>query len=189
MKCKVINISILILAIFTLSCHSPENVKINKIEKPEFGIILDSFKIEGSILIFDNNDSTYYSNNFDWAKEGYLPASTFKIPNSIIAIETGIIENDTTIIKWNGEKRRLKIWEKDLTFKEAFQVSCVPCYQEIAEKIGLERMKYYLNKFEYKEMIFDSLTLNKFWLEGNSKISQLGQIEFLRRFYFSKLPV
>lgn len=98
-----------------------------------------------------------------------LPASTFKIPNSIIAVELGIIENDTTILKWNGEQRKMDIWEKDLSFKDAFRISCVPCYQEIARKIGTIKMKEYLEKFEYKNMIFDSLTIDNFWLEGNSK--------------------
>ena len=101
----------------------------------------------------------------------------------------GIIENDTTILKWNGEHRDMEIWEKDLSFKEAFRTSCVPCYQEIARKIGMIRMKDYLEKFEYKEMIFDNSTIDNFWLEGNSKISQKQQIEFLKKFYFSKLPI
>jgi len=55
-----------------------------------------------------------------------MPASTFKIVNSIIALETGVVENDSTMFKWNGEKRRLPIWEQDLTFRDAFHFSCVP---------------------------------------------------------------
>ena len=107
----------------------------------------------------------------------------------MIAVEFGIIEDDTTILKWNGEQRKMDIWEKDLSFKDAFRISCVPCYQEIARKIGTIKMKEYLEKFEYKNMIFDSLTIDNFWLEGNSKISQKQQIDFLRKFYFSKFPI
>lgn len=158
-------------------------------EISDFDKILDSFQVNGSILIYDNDKNTFYSNDFDWAKNGKLPASTFKIPNSIIAVELGIIENDTTILKWNGEQRKMDIWEKDLSFKDAFRISCVPCYQEIARKIGTIKMKEYLEKFEYKNMIFDSLTIDNFWLEGNSKISQKQQIDFLRKFYFSKFPI
>lgn len=68
--------------------------------------------------------------------------------------------------------------------KMLLEFSCVPCYQEIARKIGTIKMKEYLEKFEYKNMIFDSLTIDNFWLEGNSKISQKQQIDFLRKFYF-----
>lgn len=170
-------------------CNTPAEKKTIEIENLEFEKILDSFHVSGSILIYDNNKNTYYSNNFDWAKSGNLPASTFKIPNSIIAIELGIIESDTTILKWNGEKRRMDIWEKDLTLKEAFKVSCVPCYQEIARKIGTVKMIEYLEKFDYKNMIIDSSTIDNFWLEGNSIISQIQQIEFLKKIYFSKLPI
>jgi beta-lactamase class D len=172
-----------------MSCQQKRAKKVTETKMPVFENILDSFQLKGSILIFDNAGNTFFSNDYYWANERNLPASTFKIPNSIIALETGVIQSDTTTIKWNGEKRRLAVWEQDLTFKKAFQVSCVPCYQEIARKIGVDRMKAYLEKFGYGEMIFDSLTLDKFWLEGSPKISQFEQISFLRRFYFSELPV
>jgi beta-lactamase class D len=155
----------------------------------QFDKILDSLKVNGSILIYDPKKETYFSNNFNWAKTGIIPASTFKIPNSIIALETGVVKNDSIIFKWNGEKRAFKKWEEDLTFKKAFQVSCVPCYQEIARKIGFKRMKTYLKKIGYPKMDFDSKTIDDFWLKGESKISQKQQIEFLKQFYYSELPI
>ncbi|WP_268846955.1 class D beta-lactamase [Flavobacterium aestivum] len=157
--------------------------------KPEFGKILDSLKVKGAVLIYDIKNKTYYSNDFSWTKKGIIPASTFKIPNSIIALETGVVKNDSVIFKWNGEKRNFKKWEKDLTFKEAFRVSCVPCYQEVARKIGVNRMKTYLKKLNYPRMVFDTLTIDNFWLQGKSKISQMQQIDFLERLYYSQLPI
>lgn len=185
-------IAILLNLIFVLNlcanCQT-KNQKSQEIVKTEFGTILDSLQVTGSILIYDVKNKTYYSNDFNWAKTGIIPASTFKIPNSIIALETGVIKNDSVVFKWNGEKRKFKKWEEDLTFKKAFQVSCVPCYQEIARKIGVKRMKSYLKKINYPGMVFDSLTIDNFWLEGKSKISQMQQIGFLERLYFSKLPI
>jgi beta-lactamase class D len=163
--------------------------KPKEIEKSEFGSILDSLKVKGAILIYDVKNKIYYSNDFSWAKTGIIPASTFKIPNSIIALETGIVESDSTMFMWNGEKRRFKKWEENLTFKKAFQVSCVPCYQEIARKVGVKRMKSYLKKLNYNGMVFDTLTIDNFWLQGKSKFSQMQQIDFLERLYFSKLPI
>ena len=136
-------LNLILLVNFSASCQTK---KPKEIVKTEFGNILDSLKVKGAIVIYDIKNKTYYSNNFDWSKTGIIPASTFKIPNSIIALETGIIKNDSTVFKWNGEKRRFKKWEEDLTFKKAFQVSCVPCYQEIARKVGVKRMKSYLVK-------------------------------------------
>jgi len=164
-----------------------ENIK--KDTLTVFQAILDSANVTGAILVFDPSKNVYYSNDFTWSKTGHLPASTFKIPNSIIAVETGVIEDDSTLIRWDGEKRRRGEWEKDLLFREAFQVSCVPCYQEIARKIGVRQMKEYLAKLDYGNMIIDTATIDIFWLEGESKISQFEQIDFLVRFYNTDLPI
>lgn len=156
---------------------------------PNFQAILDSADVLGSILIYDLNNSTYHSNDFKWAKTGLLPASTFKIPNSIIALETGVVEIDSTLFEWDGEDQALSNWEQDLHFSEAFQYSCVPCYQEVAREIGLLRMKEFLDTLDYGNMQVDSTNLDMFWLQGESRISQFEQIDFLQRLYRSELPI
>jgi beta-lactamase class D len=160
-----------------------------EVVRPDFQQILDSAIVVGSILVFDLHANTAYSNDFNRCDIGYLPASTFKIPNSIIALETDVVEDDSTLFEWKGEKRRLQVWEQDLIFMDAFQYSCVPCYQEIARKIGVERMKEYLTKLNYGNMVFDSTTIDLFWLEGESTITMNQQLEFICRFYNSELPI
>lgn len=179
-------ITLLVASIF-ISCHEKTTNK--EIVKSEFQSIVDSSNVKGSILIYDLQKDLFYSNNFDWAKIGRLPASTFKIPNSIIALETKVVENDSTLFKWNGEKRAYKIWEQDLIFRNAFQYSCVPCYQEIANKIGEKRMKEYLDKLKFGDMNFNQKNLDIFWLEGESKINQFQQIDFLKRLINSELKI
>ena len=160
-----------------------------KMEMTSFQEIIDSAGLSGAILFFDPQQNTYYSNDFEWADQGRLPASTFKIPNSIIALETGVVEDDSTLFKWNGESRRLSIWERDMIFRDAFHLSCVPCYQDIARRVGVERMRANLDKLQYGNMVFDSTGIDLFWLEGDSKISSFQQIDFLARFYRSELPI
>lgn len=160
-----------------------------KVETPAVQKIIDSAGLSGVILLFDPQQNTYYSNDFEWADRGYLPASTFKIPNSIIALETGVVEDDSTLFKWNGESRRLSIWERDMVFRDAFHLSCVPCYQDIARRVGAERMRANLDKLQYGNMVFDSTSIDLFWLEGDSRISPSQQIDFLARFYRSELPI
>lgn len=155
----------------------------------EFRGILDSAGVEGSVLIYDPDENMYYCNDFEWSERGFLPASTFKIPNAIIALETGVVEGDSTVFPWDGKKRRLPAWEQDLFFRDAFHVSCVPCFQDIARRIGPERMRRYLDTLHYGHMVFDSATIDRFWLEGRSHISQAEQIDFLVRFYYSQLPL
>lgn len=155
----------------------------------KFQELLDLKKVKGSILIYDLTDNTYYSNDFKWAKKGNLPASTFKIPNSIIALETDVVQNDSSLFKWNGEPRRMKIWEQDLVLRDAFHYSCVPCYQVVARKIGVKRMNEQLKKLNYGKMVVDSSSIDLFWLVGESKINQFEQINFLQRLHESQLPI
>ncbi|TVQ67818.1 MAG: class D beta-lactamase [Balneolaceae bacterium] len=183
--------------IFFFSCID-KNSDSNKIQEkktefeiivPQFQTIIDSAHVEGAILIFDLEDDKYYSNDFMWSKSGHLPASTFKITNSIIALETGTVENENSLFEWDGEKRMLVDWEQDLVFREAFHYSCVPCYQEIARNIGKKNMKKYLDTLDYGNMDVHSNNIDLFWLEGESRITQFQQIDFLKRFYQSKLPI
>lgn len=191
------DLQILAVLILFISCTGKQNgsgnreVKIveNKIVNSEFQSIIDSADVEGAILVYDLQEDSYYSNDFDWINEGQLPASTFKIANSIIGLESGVIESDSTVFKWDGEKKWLKTWEQHLVLKDAFRFSCVHCYQDVARIIGEERMNDYLREFDYGDMKVESGNIDKFWLEGDSRITQMQQIDFLKRLYESQLPI
>lgn len=196
-KIKMNRIYLSLLTIILLACTSkqaPHEVEEQQ-EKdqytlvPEFQSLIDSSEVSGSILIYNLEEDIFYSNDFQWAKKGHLPASTYKITNSIIALETQVVKNDSTLFQWDEQERRLKIWEQDLTFKEAFHYSCVPCYQEVARNIGAKKMNEYLDQLEYGHMDVDSSNIDLFWLEGESHISQFEQIDYLKRLYLSKLPI
>lgn len=154
-----------------------------------FQAVLANHNLRGTILVFDVAQDSFYSNDYHRAAQGYLPASTFKIPNTLIALETGIVTDENSILRWDGAKRNSKHWEKDLSLKEAFRLSCVPCYQEIAGKIGLLRMQQYLRGFSYVGMDVRKETLQHFWLVGASKISAFQQVQFLRDFYNRKIQL
>jgi len=155
----------------------------------EFQAILDSAKVRGTILILDEVENKFYSNDFDWARAGQLPASTFKIPNSIIALEAGVVESDSTVLIWDGEPRRMSSWEENMTLRQAFLRSCLPCYRKIAKQVGLERMKALVDKLDYGNLKFDSASLDSFWVEGESRITPFEQIDFLERLANSELPI
>ncbi|MFK7784329.1 MAG: penicillin-binding transpeptidase domain-containing protein [Crocinitomicaceae bacterium] len=165
----------------------PIDPPIKEVIMSDFQVLLDSANVDGSILIFTGD--FFFSNDFEWSRKGHLPASTFKIPNSIIALETGVMENDSTISYWDGEPRFFSSWEQDLYFRDAFHYSCVPCYQEIARNIGVGRMKQYTDDFNFGDLVFDSTSIDQFWLEGDSKITQFEQIDFLQRFRNKELPI
>ena len=186
-------ISLLPILIFSYkNKESKEDVKFNtpaEVVVPEFQTILDSSDLEGAILIYDQKKNTYYSNSFSESRVQHLPASTFKIPNSIIGLELNILENEKTIFKWDGAERYLPVWEQDLSLRDAFQTSCVPCYQELARKIGVEEMKKYVAKLKFGQMDIGEKTIDNFWLMGSSKISPFEQVDFLKRLKEKQLPI
>lgn len=163
--------------------------EVQHVQSTEIQSIIDTSRVEGSVLIFDPVKNTFFSNNFDWAKTGRLPASTFKIPNSIISLELGLVQDDSTMFKWDGQKRMMKIWDRDMNFHDAFHLSCVPIYRQLARNIGTQQMKDHISKFNYGTMEIDSTNIDMFWLAGNSKISQFQQIDFLKRFNEKQLDI
>ncbi len=175
---------ILILSVSTMFGNDSNFIRNNEINS-----IIKKYNMKGSVLIFDANHKYFIGNDIKRSKRGFIPASTFKIVNSLIGFETGILQDTNHFFKWNGEKRRLTIWDKDMNLKEAYRISCVPCYQELAVKIGVENMNKYLNLFNYGKMIVNADYIDKFWLEGESKITQFQQIEFLKKLYYEELPI
>ncbi len=181
--------TIILLLVFA-SCKSiPNNKKSIKEESKVIQELLNNSGVVGTVLIYDSNKNKYYSNSFNEAKKSAIPASTYKIPHTIIGLETGQLKNEETIFKWDGKKRAFKAWEQDLTLKQGFQKSCVPCYQELARKIGVKRMKNYLNTLNFGRMDCKNKTIDSFWLKGKSKINAFEQIYFLKRLYKQELNI
>lgn len=118
-----------------------------------------------------------------------LPASTFKIPNSIIAFETGVVSDpDKDVFKWDGVERAFPDWNKDHTLRSAIAASAVPVYQDIARRIGEARMQRYVDAFDYGNRAIGG-GIDRFWLTGDLRISARQQVMFLDRLCRDALPV
>lgn len=121
--------------------------------------------------------------------EGKLPASTFKVANSLVALDTGVVRDpDVDVFKWDGVTRPIAAWNKDHTLRSAIAASAVPVYQEIARRIGPQRMQAYLDKFGYGNRNIGG-GIDQFWLTGDLRISPIGQIDFLDKLRRGVLPV
>ena len=143
----------------------------------------------GTFVAYKVDDYLIISSDKARAAQPRLPASTFKIPNSIIALETGVVEDpDKQVFKWDGVKRSIEPWNRDHTLRSAIAASVVPVYQEIARKVGPERMKKYLDMFEYGNRDIGG-GIDQFWLTGNLRIDPMQQIEFVDKLRRGVLPV
>ncbi len=158
------------------------------IEHPEWSKAFKASKVTGTIVIKRMNEPTRHVFNPKRAEEGKLPASTFKIANSLIAFDTGVVNSPEMIFRWDGKSRAMASWNKDLTFTEAFAASAVPVFQTIARDIGRKRMEAAIDKIDYgNENI--SGGIDTFWLSGALRISAHQQIDFIERLYAKTLPL
>lgn len=75
-----------------------------------------------------------------------------------------------------------------MNLRDAIKASNVPVYQELARRIGLDRMRAGVKKLGYGNMEIGSV-VDRFWLEGPLAISAIEQTEFLSRLTAGTLPV
>ena len=141
-----------------------------------------------AFILFDKESGKYFRYNEPRCAERFSPKSTFKIPNSLIALETGVAPDENFVIKWDGTKRWNADWNRDHNMISALKYSVVPYYQEIARRVGLDQYKKWLAALNYGNQAIGK-NVDMFWLDNSLKISADEQIEFLKRFYNYRLPV
>ncbi len=143
-------------------------------------------KVSGTLLITNLEGTTLYLHNEARANKPLLPASTFKIPNTLIALDEGVI-TEKELLKWDGTDRGLAAWNRNQTLTSAFKNSCVWCYQELAQRIGIARYQQWLKKIDYGNAD-PGPGLTTFWLSGDLRISAVQQMLFLHKLYKRELP-
>lgn len=146
----------------------------------------------GVCVFIDCESGNMFTTDSAASGERHTPCSTFKIWNSLIGMETGLVSSaDEAFYKWDGEKRSYEAWNKDLNFRQAFQVSCVPAFQSLARKIGPERMKFWIDTIGYGDKDISSGT-DEFWLPREGKksilISPGEQAELVKSLVNGHLP-
>lgn len=149
--------------------------------------------VKGTFVLLDAQTGRILRSDPERARTRFLPASTFKIPNTLIALETGVASGPDFALSWDSKVAPREAWwpeswARDHTLRTALPASAVWYYQEIARRIGPERMRSWLERFDYGNQDISG-GIDQFWLAGGLRISPDEQVDFLRRFYFGKLPV
>jgi beta-lactamase class D len=143
----------------------------------------------GTFVGYKVDDYLIISSDKNRSGEAKLPASTYKVPNSLIALETGVVvDPDKDVFKWDGVKRSIDAWNRDHTMRSAIAASAVPVYQEIARRIGAERMQKYVDLLEYGNRNIGG-GIDQFWLTGDLRIDPVQQVDFLDRLRRGVLPI
>jgi beta-lactamase class D len=143
--------------------------------------------VEGAFVLLDTATDTWTIVHRGLAETPFIPCSTFKIPNTLIGLETGVITGERFALRWDGRRHEREAWNRDHDLASAMANSVVWFYQEVARRIGARRMAAWIARLGYGNR--KSGVIDRFWLDGPLRISAVQQVEFLRGLHGGQLPV
>lgn len=157
------------------------------VERADWGAVFSQHRLEGTFVLQEVGADLMEVHNPERATTPRLPASTFKILNSMIALETGVVSDVDEVIPWDGVTREVEAWNQDHNLRTGIEVSAVWVYQHLAEQVGEDRMEEWVSRAEYGNSDIGGGIID-FWLTGDLRISPMEQVEFLHRFVTEDLP-
>lgn len=143
--------------------------------------------MQGTFVLYEIGSGQLLGHNRPRAETRYIPASTFKIGNSLIGLATGAVSSVDEVFPYDGKPRFLKTWQRDMGLREAIKVSNLPVYQVLARRIGLQRMRGQVAALGYGNGEVGT-EVDQFWLKGPLTISAVEQTQFLARLVQDQLP-
>ncbi len=155
--------------------------------RTDWARVFEEAGVRGSAVIFDEARDTWHVFDRTRAEHAYLPASTFKITNALVALETGVIKDEFEVIRWDGKPRDFADWNRDHSLASGMKFSTVWFYQEIARRAGAEGMQAWIDRIGYGNRDIGG-GIDRFWLDGALRISAVEQVSFLRRLADGSLP-
>jgi beta-lactamase class D len=155
-------------------------------ERTDLEAVFRDNGVTGTFVLYDVAGDHLILVNPARANARLVPASTFKIANTIIALETGVVKDENEIVPYGGKPQPFKQWEKDMSMREAIALSAVPIYQEIARRVGHERYHDWLARLDYGNRQTGEI-VDTFWLDGPLEISAVEQARFVARLAQQKI--
>lgn len=160
----------------------------SRVERPDLASVFAAHGTPGTFVLYDAADGRLTVVDRKRAERRYVPASTFKIPNSLIALETGAVKDEREVIPYGGKPQPFESWERDMDLRDAIRASNVPVYQEVARRIGHARMKAHVDRLAYGNRDIGAV-VDRFWLDGPLAISAVEQARFVARLAQGTLPL
>jgi beta-lactamase class D len=154
---------------------------------PDLAAIFREHGARGALVVVDG--ATGEATTSDGTRAGLrlVPASTFKIPNSLIAFESGVVADADTVLPYGGGPTMVPAWARDMSLREAMPISNVPIFQEVARRVGLARYRDWLARLDYGNRD-PGTVVDRFWLDGPLRISAVEEARFNARLAQKALP-
>lgn len=175
-----------------MACRSNEDGSaelqdVEIIERGEWGQIFEDENVVGTFAVREVGSGDTFVWDSDRVERRELPASTFKILNSMIILQTGVVADVDELVAWDGVRREIEAWNQDHSLRSGIEVSAVWMYQELARAVGEDRMAEWVTAAGYGNANIAG-GIDQFWLRGDMKISPLEQLDFLEQMVAGDLP-
>jgi len=157
-------------------------------ERVEWARFFTEAQATGCLVVLDTRDGgeALHVFNRERAERRYTPASTFKVPHSLFALDAGLLRDEFQVIKWDGIKRQVPAWNADQNLRSAMRHSTVWVFERFAKELGEQREAAYLRKTGYGNARATGKA--PFWLDGELAISAFEQVAFLQKLHRNQLP-
>ena len=178
----------LLILLSLLSC-APTLAQEATVERPDWQQHFAKYDVQGTIVILDARESQPQRLVYNpvRAKQRYSPASTFKIPHSLFALDSSLVKDEFQVFPWNGVKHGYRLHNRDQTLRSAMRYSTVWVFDEFARQLGEAKSRQYLEQIDYGNT--DPRTSSgSYWIDGKLAISAHEQLDFLQRLYENALP-
>lgn len=156
-------------------------------DSAEIGKLFADAGAQGTFVLYDADADRLIGHDRIRAETRFIPASTFKIANSLIGLSVGAVNSVDEVLPYGGKPQSIKVWERDMSLREAIKISNVPIYQELARRIGPARMRDGVVGMGFGNAEIGG-EVDTFWLVGPLKISAVEQAAFLARLARNELP-
>nr|WP_242523449.1 penicillin-binding transpeptidase domain-containing protein [Thiocystis minor] len=143
--------------------------------------------LTGTMVLSSLQTDQTFIHNLERAQQRLPCASTFKILNTLIALDRQVISGEDDVLQWDGRLHPFPSWNQDQTLTSAFRVSCVWCDQELARRVGAETDRTAIRQAAYGALR-EPFNLTEFWLDGSLRVSAIEQVEFLKNVRRQSLP-
>jgi len=176
-----------LLPIFALLLAAAASAQPAWQERPDWAHFFCDAGVKGTIVVCDERTNTQWVYDEARARRRFVPASTFKIPHALFALDAGVVHDEFQIFPWDSTVYAFQSWNQDQTLRSSMRYSPVWLYQQFARSIGAEREREYLQRIGYGNATIGG-PVDTFWLDGSLQITAHEEVEFLQRLYRNALP-
>lgn len=176
------------LLLVVLACGARESVAaVEWQSRPDWAAYFDAAGVTGTMVVVDERNGLHFVHDPVRARQRFVPASTFKVPHALFALDAGLVRDEFQVFRWDGVEREIASWNRDHDLRSSMRNSVVWLYQQFARELGEARERDYLERIAYGNAD-PSGGVDRFWLDGGLAISAEEQVAFLQRLYRNTLP-